>query len=664
MREVIRTVGRYEILAELGRGGMAVVHLARHTDLDRHVALKELAAFRAGDPALVQRFVREARLAASLTHANIVTVHDFFEHDGLPYIAMELVERGTLRPYMGQMSLVQILGVLEGMLDGLGHAAVRGLVHRDVKPENVLVGADGRVKIADFGIARARDRLWGSTLTDPGVAVGTPAYMAPEQATAAEIGPWTDLYAVGAVAFEMVSGRLPFAAGPSPAAALLRLVAEPAPSPSAVAPGLDAGIAGWIESMLARDPAQRPPDAAAAWTALEQHAIRLFGVRWRRQAPLVGGATTRGVAALAPGASAPAFAPGPWTTPPGPLAPRLPEPWPTQEPARRVAPAEALPGGHGGRRTARRPAGLIGAGMLSAALVAAAGFGSAQALRSDGPRTAAGRTAANAAFELRLPAGWRRVSDAPGVPGVELTRRLTAAPAAPAGVRLVAGLADAEGPRLLARDGYQAARPARDPERVALGALQALRYRDLTIAARPATRLTLYAIPSDRGVATVACMAEPPAGRSSLAACERVATTLRLRAARALAIGPSAAYARSVTRTLGRLDRARRSAGRRLADARTAAGQARTAARVGDSYAAAARALSDVRVNPADRPSHRLLVTALRRTQRSFAALARAAGTGSADRYRVASRDVAGAVAGVDRAIRRLRSAGYTVSGA
>jgi len=112
MPEIVRTVGRYGILREIGRGGMGVVYLAHQVDLDRLVALKEMAAFRAADTDLAQRFVRESRLAGSLLHANVVTVFDYFEHDGTPYIAMEYVERGSLRPYIGRMAPAQIGGVL------------------------------------------------------------------------------------------------------------------------------------------------------------------------------------------------------------------------------------------------------------------------------------------------------------------------------------------------------------------------------------------------------------------------------------------------------------------------------------------------------------------------------------------------------------------------
>jgi len=135
---VARTVGRYEIVDELGRGGMATVYLARQVDLDRLVALKELSALRQSDPTFARRFLRESRLAGSLNHPNIVTVFDYLERDGVPYIAMEYVAGGSLRPQVGRLSLSQIAGVLEGVLAALDHAHGRHVVHRDLKPENVM----------------------------------------------------------------------------------------------------------------------------------------------------------------------------------------------------------------------------------------------------------------------------------------------------------------------------------------------------------------------------------------------------------------------------------------------------------------------------------------------------------------------------------------------
>jgi serine/threonine protein kinase len=128
---VPRRVGRYEIVREIGRGATATVYLARQTDLDRHVALKELAVSNAADSSFFERFLRESRVAASLNHPNVVTVHEYFEHEGTAYIAMEYLERGSLRPYVGALTLPQVAGVLEGLLAGLEHAEARGIVHRD-----------------------------------------------------------------------------------------------------------------------------------------------------------------------------------------------------------------------------------------------------------------------------------------------------------------------------------------------------------------------------------------------------------------------------------------------------------------------------------------------------------------------------------------------------
>src|SRR5215212_6890644 len=247
----MKTVGRYEILREVGRGGMAMVYLARQTDLDRFVALKELGAFHASDESFAQRFLRESRVAGSLSHPNVVTVHDYFQHEGTPYIAMEYVERGSLRPFLGRMSMAQIGGVLEGLLAGLAHAEQHGIVHRDLKPENLMVTSDGRVKIADFGIAKAtRQMQTGAFLTATGTTVGTPAYMAPEQAMAQEVGPWTDLYSVGCMAFEMFTGRVPFHDSDAPMAILLRHVNEEIPPVRSIVASVDQDTSEWIERLL------------------------------------------------------------------------------------------------------------------------------------------------------------------------------------------------------------------------------------------------------------------------------------------------------------------------------------------------------------------------------------------------------------------------------
>jgi hypothetical protein len=291
-----RTVGRYEIVREIGRGGMATVFVARQLDLDRRVALKELRALGALDPLSAQRFLREARLAGSLSHPNIVTVHDYFEHDRVPYIAMELLPRGSLRPYIGRLTLPQTGLVLEGLLAGLAHAERHEVVHRDIKPENLLVTIEGGIKIADFGIAKATHALETSSMTAIGTTVGTPNYIAPEQAMARRLGPWTDLYSVGITAFELLVGRTPFADTEEPMGIVLRQINEPVPRVRDVISDVDPWISDWVGWLVAKAPADRPQSATQAWDALEEALLHLLGPRWRRDALLLTPADERAAA--------------------------------------------------------------------------------------------------------------------------------------------------------------------------------------------------------------------------------------------------------------------------------------------------------------------------------------------------------------------------------
>lgn len=284
MPQTLRTVGRYEIVREVGRGGMATVYLARQIGLDRDVALKELGSLYLADDSFGERFVRESRVAGSLSHPNIVTVYDFFEHDGVPYIAMEYVPRGSLRPLVGALDLPQTVGVLEGVLAGLAHAARRQIVHRDLKPENLMISAEGAVKIADFGIAKALGGA-SSNLTQTGMAIGTPRYMAPEQVLGDGVSPATDLYATGVIAFELLTGRVPFEHDEA-LPLLFRHVNAPVPDIRSFRPDLDPRLEEWVASLLAKAPADRPPTPAAAWEALEETVIAILGPRWRRDSIL------------------------------------------------------------------------------------------------------------------------------------------------------------------------------------------------------------------------------------------------------------------------------------------------------------------------------------------------------------------------------------------
>jgi serine/threonine protein kinase len=279
---------RYQIIEEIGRGGMAVVYLARHRRLDRLEALKRLQLPIADDPVAVKRFLREAQIAAALQHPSIATVYDCFEQEGVPYIAMEYARRGSLGRVGRRLTLEESAGVLRDVLAGLSAADASGIVHRDLKPENLLVSDAGSVKIADFGLAKAVGELVpGDSLTATGMIVGTPAYMAPEQALGEPVGTWTDLYALGVIAYELLVGTLPFSpAGVTPVSVLVRHVQSAPRDPREACPDIDAELSGWIMRLLARDPAGRPAHPADAWNELEPIVVRLAGAQWPARAAI------------------------------------------------------------------------------------------------------------------------------------------------------------------------------------------------------------------------------------------------------------------------------------------------------------------------------------------------------------------------------------------
>ena len=301
--EIERRVGRYEVGEVIGRGGAAVVYLAHQRDLHRPVALKELAPFYAVERGFAERFVEESRMIATLNHPNVVTVHEYFEDAGVPYIVMEYLARGSLRPFVGRLGIAEIVGVLDSVLAGLAHGESRGIVHRDLKPENLLVADDGRVKIADFGVARAINNATPrGVVTASGTTIGTPAYMAPEVALGGTLSPVMDLYSLGIVVWELLTGRVPFEDSGSPAAVLYRQAYEAVPPVEAVVPGIDERLAEWLRRMLRKRPEDRFESAQDAWDRLEDIVIELLGPRWRRLAPLAPVATDAGRVHSAPAA--------------------------------------------------------------------------------------------------------------------------------------------------------------------------------------------------------------------------------------------------------------------------------------------------------------------------------------------------------------------------
>ena len=256
--------GRYELHSRLGRGGMAEVFLARDQLLDRPVAVKVMFQEFAGDPSFVERFRREAQAAANLNHPNVVGVYDWGEEDGTYFIVMEYVDGRSLADILrseGPLHPDRAADLATDIADALGLAHRNGMVHRDVKPGNVLVGKDGQVKVADFGIARAFAGGTDSELTQAGTVMGTATYFSPEQAQGKPVDPRSDLYALGVVLYEMVAGQPPFT-GESPVAIAYQHVREQPVPITDLNPQIPPEIDAITGKLLQKDPSLRYPSAA------------------------------------------------------------------------------------------------------------------------------------------------------------------------------------------------------------------------------------------------------------------------------------------------------------------------------------------------------------------------------------------------------------------
>jgi eukaryotic-like serine/threonine-protein kinase len=252
--------GRYRVESLLAHGGMATVYLGTDTRLDRTVALKIMHAELANDEDFVRRFVAEARSIARLSHPNVVTVYDQGADGRTLYLAMEYVPGETLRDLLasrGQLRPREALDIMESVLAGLAAAHEAGIAHRDVKPENVLIGAPRTVKVADFGLARL---LSGTSHTKSGMLIGTAAYLAPEQVSRGAADVRTDVYAAGVMLFELLTGRQPHT-GETPLAVAYKHVNEAVPPPSSVVPGLPPSLDTLVAMATSRDPDLRPADA-------------------------------------------------------------------------------------------------------------------------------------------------------------------------------------------------------------------------------------------------------------------------------------------------------------------------------------------------------------------------------------------------------------------
>jgi hypothetical protein len=370
----VEIAGRYRLDSRLGFGGMSTVHLALDLRLERQVAVKLLAEHLAEDPAFVSRFQREAQAAARLVHPNVVQVFDSGrdERTGQYFIVMEYIEGASCAEILRDQGWVEVdeaLAIIEQACEGLHYAHRHGVVHRDVKPGNLLRAREGEVKLADFGIAKATEQ---SSITQVGSVLGTAAYLAPEQARGEEAGPSADLYGLGVVTYQLISGRLPYEATSLTELALKQQREQPALLDSLVA-AVRPELAEAVAVALALDPRDRYKTALEMRHGLSDGARGIapsvHGQAPRRAGKRGGsagrprGADTQATSVLAAGAHASAAS--------GTIAARRPRPGPAQAPAAQAQPsARAATSTRPRRRTSRLLVAMLVLLVLAAATVA------------------------------------------------------------------------------------------------------------------------------------------------------------------------------------------------------------------------------------------------------------------------------------------------------
>ncbi|HEX5502692.1 MAG TPA: serine/threonine-protein kinase, partial [Thermomicrobiales bacterium] len=256
-RLVGTALGRYQIEALIGEGGMAAVYRARDPVFERIVAIKVVHPLLVRDRLFAERFLREARAAARLQHPHILPVHDFGTQDDVAYLVMPFVEAGTLQNRLGApLDVADAIALLRPIADALDYAHLEGVIHRDVKPANILLTSQGLPLLADFGVAKV---IGDTTLTGTGVQPGTALYLSPEQAQGKPLDGRSDLYSLGLILYEALTGRPPFEPGPhdTPFSLVLRHIAEQPPAPRSFNPALNTETEQVLLRALAKPPEER-----------------------------------------------------------------------------------------------------------------------------------------------------------------------------------------------------------------------------------------------------------------------------------------------------------------------------------------------------------------------------------------------------------------------
>ncbi len=656
--------GRYELRELLGDGAMGSVYRAFDRELEREVAVKSMLPELSAHPDFIGRFQREARALARLRHPNIIGVHDLVRPpEGGLYLILELVRGRSLDAEMrldAPLAWERCVRVGVDVCRALGAAHAAGVVHRDIKPANILIGDDGEARVADFGIARLAG---GVATTRVGVVIGTPQYFSPEQADARPATPQSDLYSLCVVLFEGATGRLPFDSTGGVLRVAMQHLNSPVPDPRTFRPDLPAEAAALIVRGLAKAPEDRFGDADELAAAL--------------QATLV--AVDVDTAPRTSRRPEPARRTAPAPPPPDPTQALAPADVPTvrdtvpPEPETVVSPrgsATTVEGvtvarttwqppdvGDPVRRRRRRRIAWSGAAVAAALIGTVVGLSLGGGGGAPEPAQAQSPVVEVAGVTTRLPSGWGPAPGGSPTLGLSQARTFTAAEA-PAGGSVTVGRADEVGPDLLPTALRAGLTVAPVQERVDLDGEAALRYSGLRAAGVDGA-LTIYSVPTDGGVLTVACVAPATGAVDVGAACRGAAAALELGGERVHALDPDPVYARSLQSVLDRLARTRDAAADALRDARLPRRQAAAARRLSTAFATAASAIAAIDAGPARDDVTAALAAAAGRGEDAFARMASAAAGEDRAAYDAARRDAAAADRDLRASLERLAQLGY-----
>jgi hypothetical protein len=654
------TVAGYRIEGVLGKGGMGVVYEATQLSLNRTVALKLLAEQLGDDPAFRERFRREGLLQAQIDHPNIVTVYEAGETDEGLFLAMRLVRGPNLKDMVisRELDAGRSLRILMPVADALDAAHAEGLIHRDIKPQNILVSGRDHAFLADFGLTKAPGE---KSLTKAGQFVGTLDYISPEQIRGEGASKLSDIYALAAVLYECLSGVVPYPKD-SEAAVLYAHMSEEPPSLGEARPELPAPLDAVIRKAMSKTPEDRYHSASELMRAAEEAFSRKTRAAMTPPGPVetpeevgirasevdVGtrearaqdsdelAAVTRagGVdatrAAVAGDATVAAEGTGVADAATAPL------------PAAARAPARVSPG-----LVAAAVVGVVALGVIGY-LVGHSG--------SKGTKTPANNSSASAGpITVTFPDTWQRVNSVPPIPGLTLKNPVAVAPKGGQTVgTLTAGMVTAADPSLLpVTFKKRLSGPAPKGEPVRLGTVQAYRYTGLKPNNFP-QELTVYTVPTDAGVATVACSARAAEAGTFLPQCESAASTLTLSSAKAIDLGVPPSYAKTVNNTIKKLQAQRAAALKKLKTATTPGAQAAAARQVAAAYAGAATTLASQQGGPQVDAANTAIVAALRAGAAGYTQIASGAAADDAGRYTTGTSAVKKADSGLQKALKSL----------